>query len=289
MTAAPGADLIVIAPEPARIAEIPKAEGDASRRGDVLVRFEIPSLAAEVASQRRAKSRARRRGCRTRGPGRRARTICSIAAWRRARKSRTRTARSPMRRPTWPPRRPRTAPPRPRPAWPRSARTFDGVVAKRYAQPGDVVEAAATDPVLRVIDPKRLEVTASVPIPDVAAHQHRRDRPHRTSRPATARSTLKVVSRPAAVEAGTASVPVRLAFAAPATSRRRHAGAGRDRRRGARDVVLVPIAAVVREGGRDRRVRRQWRQGRAQASVDARASRTASTSRSRAASRPASR
>ena len=41
-TPAPGADLVVTAPEPARIAEMPKAEGDRVRRGDLLVRFEIP-------------------------------------------------------------------------------------------------------------------------------------------------------------------------------------------------------------------------------------------------------
>ena len=45
---APGAELLVVAPEPARIVEIPKAEGDTVKRGDVLVRFEIPSTAAEA-------------------------------------------------------------------------------------------------------------------------------------------------------------------------------------------------------------------------------------------------
>ena len=41
VTPAPGAELIVVAPEPARVVEIPKAEGDTVRRGDVLVRFEF--------------------------------------------------------------------------------------------------------------------------------------------------------------------------------------------------------------------------------------------------------
>jgi multidrug efflux pump subunit AcrA (membrane-fusion protein) len=45
--------------------------------------------------------------------------------------------------------------------------TFDGVVAKRTHNPGDSVEAAASDPVLRVVDPKRLEITASIPVADV--------------------------------------------------------------------------------------------------------------------------
>ena len=42
---APGAELVVIAPEPARIVEIPHAEGDRVQQGDVLVRFEIPNTA----------------------------------------------------------------------------------------------------------------------------------------------------------------------------------------------------------------------------------------------------
>src|SRR4030095_6474110 len=47
VTPAPGAELLVIAPEAARIAEIRFGEGDQVRRGDVLVRFEIPGSAAE--------------------------------------------------------------------------------------------------------------------------------------------------------------------------------------------------------------------------------------------------
>ena len=61
ITPAPGADLIVIAPEAARIAEIPKAEGDRVRRGDLLVRFEIPSLTSEIATRRADGGPGRRR------------------------------------------------------------------------------------------------------------------------------------------------------------------------------------------------------------------------------------
>src|SRR5207302_166840 len=43
----PNAELLVVAPQPARVAEITKAEGDRVKRGDVLVRFEIPTLNAE--------------------------------------------------------------------------------------------------------------------------------------------------------------------------------------------------------------------------------------------------
>ena len=51
VTPAPGAELMVVAPEAARIADLPHAGGDRVRRGDVLVRFEIPGAAAELEKQ----------------------------------------------------------------------------------------------------------------------------------------------------------------------------------------------------------------------------------------------
>ena len=61
VTAAPGAELTVTAPEAARIAELPKAEGDRVRTGDLLVRFEIPSLTAGAAASRAAIEQAQAR------------------------------------------------------------------------------------------------------------------------------------------------------------------------------------------------------------------------------------
>src|SRR5262245_54498164 len=55
---APGAELVVVAPEAARITEIPYATGDRVRRGDLLVRFEIPGSAAEEQKQKAEVSRA---------------------------------------------------------------------------------------------------------------------------------------------------------------------------------------------------------------------------------------
>lgn len=241
---APGADLVVVAPEAARIAAMPKAEGDAVRMGDVLVRFEIPSTVAEVARQRAELQRAEAQVENARAAQARARELFErgIAARKEVedadrniadaqaavaqaqaalRAAETTVARATVRAP------------------------FAGVIARRMHNPGDVVEAVAADPVLRLVDPRRLEVAASVSIGDVgrvmvgaAAHLA-----------GGTDAALKVVSRPAAVEQGTASVPVRLAFASPANplpvgtpvqvdiAAEEHAG-----------VVLVPAAAIVREG-----------------------------------------
>jgi RND family efflux transporter MFP subunit len=48
------------------------------------------------------------------------------------------------------------------------AARFDGVIATRWHNPGDIVEAAASDPILRVIDPARLQVEALVPLAALA-------------------------------------------------------------------------------------------------------------------------
>ena len=246
VTPAPGAELVVIAPEAGRIAEMPKAEGDRVRRGDLLVRFEIPAAGAEAARQAAEVTRAqanleatraaqtRSRELFDRGVGARRemedadRAVADAeAALSQAQASRTAANTLADR------------------AVVRA--TFDGIVARRLHNPGDLVEPAAADPVLRIIDPRRLEVTASVPISDVprvtvgaGAHvSGREDAPE---------LSMKVTSLPVAVEPGTATVPVRLGL--PATvllpvgsplqidiDAEEHA-----------NVVLVPVNALVREG-----------------------------------------
>ena len=244
---APDGELIVIAPEAARIAEIPKAEGDRVARGDVVVRFEIPSLQAEVQRQAAEVQRAqaalanakanqvRQRELFERGIAARKevedadRMVADAeAAVGQAEASRaaaiTAAARTTVRA------------------------TFAGVIAKRFHNPGDLVEAAASDPVLRVIDPRRLEVVASIPLsesPRVVIGASGWLKATSTSLPDL---PLKVVSRPAQVEQGTATIPVRLAFGAQGNlaagtpvqvdiDAEQHTG-----------VVLVPAAALVREG-----------------------------------------
>src|SRR5258708_30313842 len=61
VAAAPGADWVITAPEPARIVELPKAEGDRVKPGDLLVRFEIPARTTDVAARRAEVAQARAR------------------------------------------------------------------------------------------------------------------------------------------------------------------------------------------------------------------------------------
>jgi RND family efflux transporter MFP subunit len=243
---APGGDMLVVAPEPARIIAIPKAEGDTVRRGDVLVRFEIPNLNAEVtskgadvtAAQARVETarqnQARLRDLFERGVAARKevedadRDLAEAQAMLTQAQAGRNSAQALAGRTT-------------------VVATFNGVIAKRSHNPGDLVEAASSDPVLRVIDPARLQVDASVPIPDLA----------RIKIGANARVMLsddqdpipmKVASRPAAIEPGTAAAPVRLAFLSPPSlavgtpvqveiDAEEHS-----------NVVLVPAEAIVHEG-----------------------------------------
>ncbi len=244
---APGAELMVVAPEAARITELPFATGDRVRRGDVLVRFEIPGAAAEEQKQKAEVARAeaglelakaalaRARELFDRGVAARkeveeaTRQIADAEAALQQAKAALAAAQTVAGR-----------------AIVRA--TFDGVVAKRDHNPGDLVEAAASDPVLRVVDADRLEVVASVPLADSSRVQVGAVG-HLVSAPTnTADVELKARTRPTAVEAGTATVPVRFGFSKPINipvgtpvqvdiEAEEH-----------RNVVLVPEAALVREG-----------------------------------------
>jgi RND family efflux transporter MFP subunit len=247
VTPAPGAELIVVAPEAARVAEIPKAEGDTVRRGDVLVRFDIPSSVAEASKQRAEITRAEARLAAAQANETRVRDLVDrgVAARKEleaathevadaqadlasaragAAAADTVAARSVVRA------------------------TFDGIVSKRMHNPGDLVEASASDAVLRVVDLRRLQVTAQVSLTD--APRVRLGAPAQLvpATPGAESPALTVASRPAAVQEGTPNVPIRLAFKNPANypvgtpvpviiQAETHAG-----------VVLVPSSALVHEG-----------------------------------------
>ena len=247
VTPAPGAELIVIPPEPARIVEMPKAEGDMVRRGDLLVRFEIPAAAAEASKQRAEIARAQARLENAQAARARARDLFDrgvsarrdvedavravadaeadlAGAQAAATAADTVAARSIVHA------------------------TFDGIVARRSHNPGDLVEATAADAVLRIVDPRRLEVTAQVPVGEVT-----RVRPGVPARIADgaadqAHPSLTVAAYPAAVQPGTTTVPLRLAFRRPSAYPVGAPVTVEIDAESHRNVVLVPTSAVVHEG-----------------------------------------
>jgi hypothetical protein len=90
------------------------------------------------------------------------------------------------------------------------------VVAKVYHGEGEFVSGSATDPILQVIDPTRLQVAAQFPIPQLARIVQGQAATilaigGEGPLPAT------VASKPVSVDANAPTGEVRLAFAGPAT------------------------------------------------------------------------
>jgi RND family efflux transporter MFP subunit len=213
VTAAPGADWTITAPESGRIAELPKAEGDRVKPGDLLVRFEIPSLTSDVAARRAEAQQAEARVDNAQASVTRLTTLVEhgVAAQKEledAKRDLAEAAASLKQAETG-----RES------AGQLEARTvvrarFAGVIAKRAHNPGDMVEATASDVILRVIDPSRLQVVASVAIPDLVRVQV--GRPVRILVPGAAEPvTGRVLTRPAAVDPAGVAADVRIAFDAP--------------------------------------------------------------------------
>jgi RND family efflux transporter MFP subunit len=246
VAAAPGADWTITAPEPARIVAMPKAEGDRVKPGDLLVRFEIPSLSTDVSTRQSEAQQAEARVENAQASVTRLTTLVEhgVAAQKELEDARRELAES------------RAALAQAQNARQNAAvlesRTvvrarFPGVVAKRAHNPGDMVEASASDVILRVIDPSRLQVVAAVAIPDLARVQV--GQPARILLPGSdARENGKVLTRPAAVDPGGVTADVRIAFGAPTKLAagtpvrveivaEQHANA-----------LAVPVSAVLHEG-----------------------------------------
>ena len=244
---AQGAEFLAYAPEPARVVEVTKKEGDAVASGEMLVRLDIPSAAGDVARQRAelAQARAdfesarvlqvRSRDFAERGliPRRdledaERRLADAQAAVTRAEGAQagaeTSAARAIIRAP------------------------FAGVVAKRLHNPGDVVDGAVTDPILRVVDPRRLDISASVPVAQLAHVL-----PGASARLAggaeTAGVRLTVAARPSAADVGPGGMVVVLLtlldpFTLPADTAVQVDIDLEERA----TAVLVPPEAIVRDG-----------------------------------------
>ena len=213
VVAAPGADWTITAPEHARIVEMPKAEGDRVRTGDLLVRFDIPSFGTDVATRKAEVATAEAHVQNAQASVTRLTTLVQhgVAAQKELEDAERDLAEA------------RAALAQAQSALQNAssieARSvvrarFPGVIAKRAHNPGDIVDASASDVILRVIDPNKLQVLASVAIADLARVQVGRaariivpgeDEPE----------TGKVLSRPAAVDPTGVAADVRISFDAP--------------------------------------------------------------------------
>ena len=255
VVASQGGEFLVFAPEPAHLLDVEKMQGDAVKSGDVLARFELPSanqavarLAAEAAAAEAQAENARINQERVRGfvekglvPRRDLETADrelgeAQSALERARRAHAAAqagaGRAVVRAP------------------------FDGIVATRQHNPGEMI-LSTTDPVLRVVDPRRLEIIASIPRSDQS-----RVVTGASARVAAAGSEpvrLTVAGRATERESQDDTIPFRLVFPPPPSGLRRPSADASplpvdtpvqldidaEERT---DTVLVPAEALVRSG-----------------------------------------
>lgn len=209
------ADLTVYAPDVAEIVELPKKIDDTVEIGDVLVRFDIASLAQELAARElevvEAASRVERtqaemtrqtsffeRGLIPRNAYDAARLDHSAAETNlAAAKSRLEGLKASDTRSV-------------------VRATFPGVVTEIWHAVGDAVRPDTTDPILRVVDPTRVQVAVQLPFSQIA-----RIVPGQS---AVVRAIAGALDEPATVVSATQSFDpsmptgeIRLAFENPAT------------------------------------------------------------------------
>jgi RND family efflux transporter MFP subunit len=245
--AAPGAEIVITAPQQGRVIALPHGEGDRVKAGDLLVEFEIPALAADVATRESALAQAKARVANAQAARDRLAGLLDrgIAARREVEdaerdlaeaKAGVQEATAGLEASHQMLARQRVVAP------------FDGVVVRRLHNPGDLVDASATDPILRFADPSRSEVEAMVPataVPQVQAGQ-----PAVVTGAGGVTWNATVERTPPAVDSATSSARVRLKLdvaARPALGLPVEATIVVASREAA---VTVPAAAVVREGDR---------------------------------------
>ena len=239
-----GFDWTITAPESARIAEVARNEGERVKAGDLLVRFEIPTLAAEVTAKEADVAQAsakldtakaalvRTTGLVERGIGAKkdqeaaALEVAQAEAALKQAHAALDAANVLKDRATV------------------KAR-FPGIVAKRFHGAGDLVEAGGN--VLRVIDPSRLEVVASVTVADLPrvslGHQARIE-----SATGVEPEKGTVISAPAAVDPASATADVRIKFSTPtrlAIGQPVNVTMVAER---LTNVIAIPTVAIIRDG-----------------------------------------
>lgn len=208
------ADLSIIAPENAQIAELPHAEGDTVKEGDLLVRYDIPALTSEISAREAEVAAASSRleaakkeldkisGLAAQGLIARNDLNAKQAAVVDAQSALT-TAQGQLDRANA--------------AVGRAKVTakFAGKIVQVLHKEGDTVVPSATDPILRIVDPTRLQVAVRLSIAEL--QRVRSGQTAMVSVPGGPGEPATVVLVPMPTDASTTSAEVRLNFAQPTT------------------------------------------------------------------------
>ena len=240
----PGAAFAVVATQPARIADITKNVGDAVTSGEMLVRFEFPSLGAQTAVNESAVKAADLRVKQAQLAQGRIRILVDKGAASRAElddadrelavaEGELATAQAAL------------SMVKAQEGHTVIRAPFDGTVTERLHDPGDNVRADDTDPILRLVDPKQVQVMVTVPAADTA----------RFAVGATARTIAEGQRQPDLLRVATRPIPeqeaktadVTLAFDTPTELRPgTQVGVEIDAEQRS-NVPLVPAIAVLKD------------------------------------------
>jgi RND family efflux transporter MFP subunit len=205
------ADLTVTAPEPALIAALPKAVGDTVAVGDVLARFDIPAITELLTTREREFGDATSRLQSARAQAERNQSLFDRGLIPRNQLEASQAAIDPAQRAL------AAAKEQLDIARQQQDRavvraTFAGKVVRRFHEVGEFVAGSSVDPVLRVVDPARIEVSLMIP----AVHAGR----IAAGQPATIQASGIGDTLPATVsprgllsQPGASSTEVRLTFA----------------------------------------------------------------------------
>jgi multidrug efflux system membrane fusion protein len=208
------ADLTIVAPESARIAELPHAEGETVKEGDLLVRYEISALTAEVAARQSDLTAATAQLDAAKKELDKISALSAQGLIARndldAKKAAVVDAQSALTTA-------QGAFDRANAAVARAKVTarFAGTIVKVMHHEGDFVSAAESDPILRLVDQTRLQVAVRLSIAELqrisAGQPATVGLPGSPGEPAT----VALVPRPA--NGSETSVEIRLNFAQPTT------------------------------------------------------------------------
>ena len=156
------ADFVVTANQPSEIVELPKNEGDAVAAGDVLVRLDVPSVANEIATRQLELGEATTRLEAAPADASRLERLVKDGLAARNKLEVARAARTTAETNVTQIKARFDAAKAMETGGVIRAR-FAGTVIKRWHAPGDLVAGGESDPILRVIDPTRLQVALQVP------------------------------------------------------------------------------------------------------------------------------
>ena len=207
------ADFLVTASEPAEIVDLPRNEGDKVQTGDVLVKLEIASITNQIATAQlelsdvslkyeAAKANEEKlnkmfsQGFAARNQWEAARSALAVAE----------TAMNQVRG-------------RLESAKALEGSTvirakFPGVIVKKFHNRGELVAGGDSDPIMRVVDPTKIQVAVQVPIDQAERIQQGQTA---TVQADVASEMATVAMKTAPAGAAAATIEVRLAFTAPTT------------------------------------------------------------------------